>query len=491
MKLFFFFLLLFLPQVVNSQELYNGLYYSLNSDSHTASVVKYKNIQYEGDIQIPSSITIANVNYTVTSIESGAFKYNRGLTSVTIPNSVTSIGGYAFDNCEFLNSVTIPNSVTSIGYGAFRWCYSLTTITIPNGVSSIKDETFAWCAKLASICIPSSVTSIGRDAFKECSNLTSIIIPNSVTSIGYGAFKNCRNLEHVSISKNITYFLGELFSGCYNLKEAHVHKSNLEKIVASKAFGNTVKVIADLDDENDLLDHKKIVDISDLPNLQFVPNSLQFIDNNGENAIRGGQASMIKIQVTNTGKGVAKSCVAKVSGKGSTQDIEFKDIIIKTINPSETCTIEIPVTAGLNVNDGELELAIQVDEPNGFGTDPQFMTIKTRSFEEPLVKITDYSLTGVVGNTLKKKIPFDLQLMLQNIKYGNAEDVVVNIDIPQNVILVDGEKNQKYNSLSAGETKSIVYSLIVNNNYIGDEIPINVHLSEKYSKYSEVLVSDK
>ena len=66
---------------------------------------------------------------SVTTIESGAFRYCTDLNSVTISNSVTSIKGYAFSGCTNLKSVSIPSSVTSIGENAFYGCTKLTKVT--------------------------------------------------------------------------------------------------------------------------------------------------------------------------------------------------------------------------------------------------------------------------------------------------------------------------------------------------------------------------
>ena len=72
-----------------------------------------------------TSVTLPT-NASFTTIESSAFQYC-GITSITIPSSVTSIGSYAVASTS-LTSVTIPSSVTTIGSGAFRYNTSLTTI---------------------------------------------------------------------------------------------------------------------------------------------------------------------------------------------------------------------------------------------------------------------------------------------------------------------------------------------------------------------------
>ena len=98
----------------------DGIYYNLISKDNVAEVTSKGGYgSYRGNIAIPSSISVNEVEYPVTSIGEYAFYYCEWLTSVTIPNSVTSIGDYAFQWCSGLTSVTIPNSVTSIGDYAF------------------------------------------------------------------------------------------------------------------------------------------------------------------------------------------------------------------------------------------------------------------------------------------------------------------------------------------------------------------------------------
>ena len=77
----------------------DGIYYKLISKGNIAEVTKGDK-EYSGDITIPSSINVNEVDYSVTSIGEYAFSHCRGLTSVTIPNSVTSIGDYAFRFCN-------------------------------------------------------------------------------------------------------------------------------------------------------------------------------------------------------------------------------------------------------------------------------------------------------------------------------------------------------------------------------------------------------
>ena len=113
----------------------DGIYY-LTPKKNVAIVTKGDK-EYSGDITIPSSIKVNDLEYTVKEIKEYTFRGCRSLTSVTIPNTVTSIEDGTFYGCSGLTSVTIPNFVTSIGAEAFRACIGLTSITIPNSVTSI------------------------------------------------------------------------------------------------------------------------------------------------------------------------------------------------------------------------------------------------------------------------------------------------------------------------------------------------------------------
>lgn len=125
----------------------------------------------EGDFIIPGS---------VTSIGRSAFRGCRELTSVTISNGVTGIDSSAFAYCTGLTSIVIPDSVTGIGEEAFYGCSSLENITIPNGITILRSQTFQYCTGLTSIVIPKSVKNIKNYVFYGCSGLTSVTFNGTI-----------------------------------------------------------------------------------------------------------------------------------------------------------------------------------------------------------------------------------------------------------------------------------------------------------------------
>ena len=183
--------------------------------------------------------------------------------------------------------------------------------------------------------------------------------------------------------------------------------------------------------------------------------------------------------------GEGYSCRAVVKATGTTNDVTYNNVNLNVLKMGSTTDVSIPVRTGINTADGSVQFTVHVDEPNGFGTDPQYISVNTRAFEAPYLQVADYTVTGTSGNSLQKKRPFDLQVLLQNTKYGTAENVTVSIELPANVMLLDGDEYTSMESLNGGKTKSLVYSLIANNNYSGTSIPVKIHIKEKYGKYAE------
>ena len=219
--------------------------------------------------------------------------------------------------------------------------------------------------------------------------------------------------------------------------------------------------------------------------LELVPGSVTFIDSSGNNAIDANESCKIQLQIKNIGTGDGYNCVARVASEGSITGIKCSNINLPVIPVGRTMTVDIPVNAAMNTITGTVNFKIAVDEPMGFGTETIELNVGTRKFISPFLKVVDYTITGAAGGVLAKKKPFDLQLLMQNIEHGQADNVDVTIQLPSGVFLLGGEEKLNFTSIAAGETKSLEYSLIVNQNYTSNEIPIKIAIKEKYGKYAE------
>lgn len=242
----------FVPSAMGDIYEQNKLRFWLNDDG-TCQVTEYTLGGYKYDdekIVIPEKINVDGKSYTVTSLETYAFRGYVNVPEIIIPSTVTSIGYGAFCLCKSLSEISIPSSVTLIGAEAFGACTGLkkiifedgnttlqlgemvvsenmffntpslkeiyigrnildpystigidnssfsgnktiTKITMSNYVSVLQDEMFANCSALNTLILSNSLTKINQGAFKNCSNLQNLEIPNSVSTIEENAFLEC------------------------------------------------------------------------------------------------------------------------------------------------------------------------------------------------------------------------------------------------------------------------------------------------------------
>ncbi|MBR4155095.1 MAG: leucine-rich repeat protein, partial [Bacteroidales bacterium] len=201
----------------------------------------------ETTLTIPSTVTIDDVVYSVTSIADSAFLgCDKFIGDLVIPNTVRSVGVRAFRDCvgfdgtltlsenlevindlafaggadvnvNYTGKLTIPNSVEYIGIAAFQNCSSLTSLEFEEDsqITSLEQNVFRNCSSLTgSLQIPNTVTTIGNYAFAQCYNLTGdLIIPNTVTSVGVEAFWECRGFDGtLTLSENLEVINDKAFA---------------------------------------------------------------------------------------------------------------------------------------------------------------------------------------------------------------------------------------------------------------------------------------
>lgn len=101
-------------------------------------------------------------------------KMGLDVRNVRISEGVSSIGSCAFANMSKLSEVVFEDfSVNSIEWGAFYNCERLTSISLPNSIRKIGTIAFANCRSITSVKIPDQCL-VQDQAFINCSGLRSI-----------------------------------------------------------------------------------------------------------------------------------------------------------------------------------------------------------------------------------------------------------------------------------------------------------------------------
>lgn len=197
----------------------DGLYYSLDADTHTAKVIHSTNDlycnYYTGDIVIPAQITYEGQGYQVTEIAGAAFS-SCSIDSITLPEGLVVIGEQAFYGSD-LRYVDVPDTVESIGHGAFVDCSELRYVKLSENVRLMRNHLFSGCTQLQTVLLGSKIKNVGGSAFYDCENLRSIYLPETVKKIGAEAFYGCGSLKEVRVPDSVHILDMTAFESCYEL----------------------------------------------------------------------------------------------------------------------------------------------------------------------------------------------------------------------------------------------------------------------------------
>ena len=218
------------------------------------------------------------------------------------------------------------------------------------------------------------------------------------------------------------------------------------------------------------------------PILSLVPGSLRFVDEDGNEAIDALEACAIEFSVSNDGLGDGLGLRALTTLSGSTAGIRVaRAIDLPVAKLGRATSFEIPLTATRSTADGTLEVRVEVEEPNGFGLDPIAVTLETRAFQAPAMEVVDYKLRG--EGQLKRKMPFAIEVLVQNVGQGPAADVTAQFSVPDNVFLLSGNETADLGAMAPGESASLVFDCIINNNFEGEEVPFSLQVDEQLDAY--------
>lgn len=458
---------------------------------------------FSGCIQL-RAITVSPGNTKYSSIDGVLFDYFHtrlivypgGKTDVKykVPDEVSTIENNSFIGAQLLETVEMSSRVSDIrkmpfGYG----CNKLKNVYVDDenpyyqdidGVLYSKTATLVYYPtgrKEKSYVILGGTRKVGYYAFAFCKNLEDITIPNTVLTLDDSCFSSCANIRDITVPTSVVRIGDFAFSGCNSLDRIIVQAPTDRISIGSYAIPTNAQLSYKKGDDLAIPN----IDGRQLPILRIIDGSLAFVDEKKNNAIGANETTHIFLKIRNEGKGVGRGCEVRVAMSGNSSGIRVKNQRMDDITPGQEVGIDIPIVSDMDTKDGTVTFNIEVFEPNGFGADPLLLTVPTRSFEAPHLQIVDYAITGSNGGTLTKKNPFSLQAILQNTKYGRAENVLVRISVPDGVFIMDGHSTETYSVIEGGQTESLEWQMIVNGNYGQETIPIIISLSEKYGRFAE------
>ena len=221
------------------------------------------------------------------------------------------------------------------------------------------------------------------------------------------------------------------------------------------------------------------------PMLNIVPNSQTFVDKDKNGVIDANENCAIRFEISNDGAGDAYGCVARLTASGASGLVYNESTPLPVIPHGTKQWIEVPIRGGEDLQTGELQFSIVIDEPNGFGTDPITGVIGTHKLRAPFIQVASYKIVGAKGGKLNRRETFKLQVIVQNTDQGTAENVTVGLQLPENVNWTGGsEEFVNIGTLKPNETKTFEYELLANQR-AADQIDIQVALAESYGRFAK------
>ena len=221
------------------------------------------------------------------------------------------------------------------------------------------------------------------------------------------------------------------------------------------------------------------------PMLNIVPNSQTFVDKDKNGVIDANENCAIRFEISNDGAGDAYGCVARLTASGVSGLVYNESTPLPVIPHGTKQWIEVPIRGGEDLQTGELQFSIVIDEPNGFGTDPITGVIGTHKLRAPFIQVASYKIVGAKGGKLNRRETFKLQVIVQNTDQGTAENVTVGLQLPENVNWTGGsEEFVNIGTLKPNETKTFEYELLANQR-AADQIDIQVALAESYGRFAK------
>ncbi|MBE5869799.1 MAG: leucine-rich repeat domain-containing protein [Lachnospiraceae bacterium] len=226
------------------KRLQNGSIEKLKIDKAEYTIVKQNDGTLEiklvdtagqGEITIPSSVTLGDKVFHITAVSDSAFKGNQTIKQVYVSSGIIKIGAYAFYQCKNLEKAEMPDTVMQIGKYAFGKCPKLKQVRFSKGCYEMGEGCFAEDGTLKSINLSGKLIRIPAKCFLKCGKLKKAVLGTDLTGIGKNAFEGCKSLGEIKIPLKVQTIGKKAFYHCKKLKKVNFRTKGMRKI-GVKAF---------------------------------------------------------------------------------------------------------------------------------------------------------------------------------------------------------------------------------------------------------------
>jgi len=241
-----------------------------------------------------------------------------------------------------------------------------------------------------------------------------------------------------------------------------------------------------VDNINNYLDNTYVVCTKPKLPPKLVITNLNFIDESMDTVLNAGETGKITFILKNEGKGVACNLFPRISTNLFNNQISIESKRkIKKIKQGEEINVEVELKASLSVLNNTMKFYIDVAEANGFDLYPRTeLLISTQKLVNPDVQVVDAEFYSEEGGQARIGGVISLRYIIQNLSYGTAEDVKVNISLPEDIYPAD-ETEINIGRLKGGESKKLDFQFFANNRFIGNKINLSIDIEEKLGMFTK------
>lgn len=216
-----------------------------------------------------------------------------------------------------------------------------------------------------------------------------------------------------------------------------------------------------------------------------------FSDGNSNNVIGYDEKDEITLNVVNEGKGIAEDVSLKISTQNNVRGLSYQpEFFLGDIAPEQIIPIKIPFKTDITLQDGSANFVIVAVEKTGFDSEPLPVTINTRKFMEPKVKVVDYLFTTEEGGKIIPNHPVNLKVMIQNVGFGHASDVSAEFLIMRENAHIGDTNYFKIGPMAPGNIVTLEFPFVLNRRYAYDKIPVKIDLKEKLGKFARDTIAE-
>jgi len=247
-------------------------------------------------------------------------------------------------------------------------------------------------------------------------------------------------------------------------------------------FGTTMVTAIDLNNLDAAYTSKSDKKMIKTPPELGIEN-IVFTDADSNQRIDADEDVKITFILKNTGKGAAYNMTLKVSELNGIKGLNYQPRQpLKNLAPGSEKQIIINIKGTMALTAGKANFKIEVAEANGFDADAKLISIETKEFLQPAIKIADSKFVTQTGGKIELGGNVILKVLVQNSGGGTAKNVNLTFVNPQNVIAISQQKFS-FDKLLSGESKLIDYEFLINKIFQGKEIGVELKLTETYGKY--------